>query len=174
MHTPIQPLETSYRGYRFRSRLEARWAVCLDHLAVLWEYEQEGYPLSRTLAYLPDFYLPQVRIFAEVKPDPVEAIARLDHDAMRKASGLVLLVGKPLIFLDGPPRETAYWALWPDNMEPVGWDWVDVWPFRETGYVQSGGRFFSGDGLVFPDRPEEPATIHPAIKAARSAWFERP
>ena len=24
---PYQPIETMYRGYRFRSRLEARWAV---------------------------------------------------------------------------------------------------------------------------------------------------
>src|SRR5262245_3495425 len=35
----IQPIETIYRGYRFRSRLEARWAVFFQTLGVPWEYE---------------------------------------------------------------------------------------------------------------------------------------
>ena len=59
-------IETVYKGYRFRSRLEARWAVFLDALEIEWEYEKEGYelPLGR---YLPDFWLPRLECFAEVK-----------------------------------------------------------------------------------------------------------
>jgi hypothetical protein len=30
--TEIKAIETSYKGYRFRSRLEARWAVFFDAL----------------------------------------------------------------------------------------------------------------------------------------------
>ena len=33
----IKPIETIYNGYRFRSRLEARWAVLFDALGVEME-----------------------------------------------------------------------------------------------------------------------------------------
>jgi hypothetical protein len=68
----IKPIETYYKGFRFRSRLEARWAVFFDALGVRWEYEREGYALEKvhwkgfqgyeteTVNYLPDFYLPNV------------------------------------------------------------------------------------------------------------------
>ena len=39
----IKPIETYYNGYRFRSRLEARWAVFFDALGVPYEYEPEGF-----------------------------------------------------------------------------------------------------------------------------------
>lgn len=51
----IKPIETIYNGYRFRSRLEARWAVFLDTLGVEYEYEPEGFELPNGKRYLPDF-----------------------------------------------------------------------------------------------------------------------
>ncbi|PEF63182.1 hypothetical protein [Bacillus cereus] len=51
----IKPIETIYKGYRFRSRLEARWAVFFDALGIEWEYEKEGYDLGELGWYLPDF-----------------------------------------------------------------------------------------------------------------------
>ncbi len=50
----IKPIETYYNGYRFRSRLEARWAVFFDALGVPYEYEPEGFSRNG-LYYLPDF-----------------------------------------------------------------------------------------------------------------------
>lgn len=32
----IKPIKTQYKGYRFRSRLEARWAVFFDACGVKW------------------------------------------------------------------------------------------------------------------------------------------
>jgi hypothetical protein len=55
----LKAIETLYKGYRFRSRLEARWAVFLDHAGLKWEYEIEGYNLNG-LWYLPDFWLPEL------------------------------------------------------------------------------------------------------------------
>lgn len=67
-------IETRYAGHRFRSRLEARWAVALDALGVRWQYEVEGYECGtrlswsdRTIKYLPDFWLPDLGTWAEVK-----------------------------------------------------------------------------------------------------------
>lgn len=54
-HASIKPIETQYKGYRFRSRLEARWAVFFDALGVQWEYEPEGFDLGAVGWYLPDF-----------------------------------------------------------------------------------------------------------------------
>ena len=51
----IKAIETTYNGYRFRSRLEARWAVFFDALGVRYEYEPEGFDLGDGLYYLPDF-----------------------------------------------------------------------------------------------------------------------
>lgn len=51
----IKAIETSYKGYRFRSRLEARWAVFFDALGLRFEYEPEGFELSDGVRYLPDF-----------------------------------------------------------------------------------------------------------------------
>ena len=51
----IKPIETIYNGYRFRSRLEARWAVFFDALGVEYEYEPEGFNLPNGGRYLPDF-----------------------------------------------------------------------------------------------------------------------
>lgn len=65
----IAPIETRYAGHRFRSRLEARWAVCFDRLGIKWLYEPEGYQVGSPdpRPYLPDFWLPEPGIWVEVK-----------------------------------------------------------------------------------------------------------
>ena len=68
----IKAIETEYNGYRFRSRLEARWAVFFDAANIKYEYENEGYEVDfgdgETVRYLPDFFLPDFNIHCEVKP----------------------------------------------------------------------------------------------------------
>lgn len=68
MTFPIAAIETAYAGCRFRSRLEARWACFFDSLGVEWQYEPQGYTFGpdETL-YLPDFWLPETRLWVEVK-----------------------------------------------------------------------------------------------------------
>ena len=58
----LKAIETRYMGYRFRSRLEARWAVYFEHEKkaghwASWEYEPEGFDLGDGVYYLPDFKL---------------------------------------------------------------------------------------------------------------------
>jgi hypothetical protein len=66
--------QTHYRGYRFRSRLEARWAVFFDAAGIEWQYEVEGFNVNGTY-YLPDFWLPGLKTFVEIKPDTNSAFA---------------------------------------------------------------------------------------------------
>lgn len=62
----MKALPTVYRGYRMRSRLEARWACFWDALGVGWEYERDAFGLEG-VRYLPDFWLPDFRIWVEIK-----------------------------------------------------------------------------------------------------------
>jgi hypothetical protein len=74
MATDIKPIETEYAGIKFRSRLEARWAVFFDALGERWQYEPEAFQTSYgvdeevdTYRWLPDFYLPNYEVWVEVK-----------------------------------------------------------------------------------------------------------
>lgn len=97
------PIETEYNGYRFRSRLEARWAVFFDAVGIKYEYEPEGYNLPNGTRYLPDFYLPDFNIFAEVKAsrdkddgkarDFALASSGFDEDAI--CGGVLICYGQP-------------------------------------------------------------------------------
>lgn len=62
-----KPIETRAFGCRFRSRLEARYAVFMTALGVKWSYEPEGFQLKSGL-YLPDFFLPELKAWLEIKP----------------------------------------------------------------------------------------------------------
>lgn len=95
-------IETQYKGYRFRSRLEARWAVFLDALGVAWQYETEGFDVGEAGWYLPDFFLPDCSWFLEIKPaanlisDEERAkIRALDNDPPNNAWGVIILCGVP-------------------------------------------------------------------------------
>lgn len=63
----MKAIQTKYKGYRFRSRLEARWAVFFDDARIEWDYEPEGFDLGEAGYYLPDFYLPKYDFWVEVK-----------------------------------------------------------------------------------------------------------
>lgn len=69
IHSTLKPIQTRAYGRLFRSRLEARYAIFLTKLGVLWQYEPEGFQLDAGF-YLPDFYLPEVNggTWLEIKP----------------------------------------------------------------------------------------------------------
>lgn len=94
----LKAIETTFMGYKFRSRLEARWAVFFDHLGIEWQYEPEGFDLNG-LYYLPDFWLPQQQCWYEVKGQ----IPTVDEQ--EKAARLAKQSGKDVILAFGPVGE---------------------------------------------------------------------
>jgi hypothetical protein len=79
---PIKPIETRAYGHRFRSRLEARWAVFFETLGVQWEYEPEGFDLDG------EFYLPDFRVttgdlvyWYEIKPPGTDSCPKFERFA---------------------------------------------------------------------------------------------
>ena len=66
MNNFIKAIETEYDGHRFRSRIEALWAVFFNAIGLKYEYEIEGFQMGE-LRYLPDFYIPSLDRWFEIK-----------------------------------------------------------------------------------------------------------
>lgn len=165
MSFKIGAKETEYKGYRFRSRLEARWAVYFDACGLKWEYEKEGFNLPDGTSYLPDFWLPQVRMWAEVKPDEFSVAEA------KKCADLARVSGSPCIMLVGTPANRAYGFVEFADGKTISDDCV-VSSYH--GYPNDEHRFYTSvgeadengeiDGDYFQTRQ--------AVIAARSARFE--
>ena len=86
----MKAIETVYNGYRFRSRLEARWATLFDTLGIKYDYEPEGFVLSDGTYYLPDFYLPESRSWFEVKGEMDEASAHKIDEFIKEGNHMTI------------------------------------------------------------------------------------
>ncbi len=106
MDNAIKPIETIYNGYRFRSRLEARWAVVFDALNASYKYEPEGFELGDLGWYLPDFWLdhycgkesfPGWGYWVEIKPTQAteDELARLMRVYVGTNHNGLLIQGNP-------------------------------------------------------------------------------
>jgi len=124
----VKPIQTTYKGYRFRSRLEARYAIYFDALGPQWVYEPEGFELPNGERYLPDFYFPQIDMYGEVKPGDFVDDKR--HELFVKGTGKTLFVfcGQPgdnkdvmISIEDGSLKKTKGRALasWAFDMRKV-------------------------------------------------------
>lgn len=105
MGNDIQPIETKYNGYKFRSRLEARWAVFFETAGIRYEYEPEGFKTKSGLCYLPDFYLPDEDMYVEVKANRKGAWKEIVKaiKVIRNSSCLMILS-------EIPPDTCKMWA----------------------------------------------------------------
>lgn len=95
----IKAINTQYKGYNFRSRTGARWAVFFDACGYEWEYEREGFKLPSG-PYLPDFYFPEYNTYLEVKG---QKFTELERQKCKELS-----VKYDVILLDEPPGEKTY------------------------------------------------------------------
>lgn len=98
----IKSKTTYYNGYKFRSRTEARWAVYFDARGFKYDYETIDFetPYGR---YLPDFWLPEFRCFAEVK-----YIKGFTFNDLRRIYSVVEQTGYDFMLLPGQPDCREY------------------------------------------------------------------
>lgn len=99
-----KPIPTEFDGHHFRSRLEARWATVFRFGGIPYNYELQGFNLGG-VRYLPDFWLPTLDMWAEVKP------VALNDVEMTKAARLAVVTGKPCLLLIGKPEYMDYAAV---------------------------------------------------------------
>lgn len=116
----IQAIDTLYRNCYFRSRLEARYAVFFDILKIAWRYEPEAYRVGPDrLPYLPDFYLPNLGTWVEVKGTEEDFTTKADvySAAVDPESGLPGIADSVLttrgFLILGPIRDIK-----PDSRRP--------------------------------------------------------
>jgi hypothetical protein len=195
----MKAIETVYKGYRFRSRLEARWAVFFDALGLQWEYEPQGFDLGKGRLYLPDF---RVRYpgrddprtprgdeafdaWFEVKPN----LASISNDEWIKMRAWEVQSGHRLYLLDGPPDRIMYvtvgevCARWSEGacdaeyVVPPTAEMVHSASARDrfgSALWCSRGRmwFDEQENFFRPEWPEDYSELTRAVGAARAARFE--
>ena len=188
----ITAIQTEYKGYRFRSRLEARWAVFFDACHVNWEYEPEGFALPNGQFYLPDFLLHGCAgrspsdLYVEVKGKMTETDAKKirqfssinDFERQEISNPILVVAGIPYgndirdievfcqdLGYDGFPGING--GPYPFNFETIDGDYFVAHPG-----INKNGRFelFGDDSNYTYDR-DDVATLR-AFKLARQARFE--
>lgn len=126
----LKAIETRYKGYRFRSRLEARWAVFFDALGVPWEYEREGYDLGEVGYYLPDFFF----AVNTTAPFWIEIKGQAPNEQeIEKIKALAIQSNHCVILVSGTPGEEG-WHLYdgtemlihPDGGFERWWLWCEL------------------------------------------------
>lgn len=167
----IKAIETRYAGCRFRSRLEARWAVFFDSLGVAWEYEKEGFETPDG-GYLPDFWLPNGGGWWEIKG---EAPSEHDLNRCRWVPGLCVLVGDIPRDIESP--DTIQWLMYGScsDCEHVGPCFCGHGSvFCRCAPGQEAKRWFTAswdEYWPFGDNPRR-VSDQEALNRARSARFE--
>lgn len=171
----MKAIQTKYDGHKFRSRVEARWAVFFNALGWNYQYELEGFEVEGT-PYLPDFYLPELSMWFEVKGSE---LTEPEADLCRKFSAgsgnrVVAALGAPkrgelylrlfdarsdgdlCCFLADRRNEGQFWLGSVDEGSPDHWA-MSIGPI----YGPSHDR-----------EPIHSSTLNAAIDAANSARFE--
>jgi len=198
----FQPIQTRYAGCHFRSRLEARYAVLFDKLDIRWQYEAEGFLVGEDdekRPYLPDFWLPDDRLWVEVKgtEDSLDVARRTPLPSTSHAGPRMLIlgpIGRGIVRLtDQATGEPAGYAgpthtvlsFWKGDViqgsATLGVGRVLV-EHREGGIVGNDSRQvywadrgtewgnLTGEGVWIADTYDE--RVADAYRAARSARFE--
>ena len=190
----MKAIETIYKGYRFRSRLEARWAVFFDAIRAEWEYEPEGFVLNDGSKYLPDFLLHNVsgRGASEMYVEIKGVLTDKDYNKISLFSygnGNNVLYNEadnPIIIFGKIPEE-YYLQFGTIGGKNAGQWFLDYSKDNDDRFYNlelSEGDFYwtqpkarKGGGLVldYPDNPydyvDKELTIK-AYRAARQARFE--
>lgn len=118
----LTAIPATYQGVTFRSRLEASWAAHFDKHGLPWVYELEGFQLSDENWYLPDFWLPTARAWAEVKGDHLQRMDKVERfaadlwkesgakDTYNPRSPMVVLFEVPHYVPEGGRSGGGHWA----------------------------------------------------------------
>lgn len=160
----LQPIETRYKNWRFRSRLEARWAVFFESFYIPFEYEHEGYELPSG-RYLPDFRLPEMPCWAEVKP------AGFSPTERRKCEELCVQGGHDVLLLDGAPDDRPYTVLFTLGGQLLDTE-LPLWQVLTRAHGDGFFRYITGGSGKTSNWKDWNPVYDGAITSALSARFE--
>jgi hypothetical protein len=127
----MKAIDTVYRGYNFRSRLEARWAVFFDTAKLTWTYEEEGYQLPSGW-YLPDFRILEFDMFIEIKPVDFNAKDKTSREYIL-CQELAMTTGKAVCLNAGEPFGVKGFSITPTASSARAIDLLKA-HFENTSY----------------------------------------
>ncbi len=182
----IKAIETEYKGYRFRSRLEARWAVFFDACGVKWEYKPEGFDLGDGFYYLPDFLLHDVWVRNHTKCDlwievkgqmterDAEKIIRFANSG--RENDLCEVTKSPILIVTNiPDFDDPFSYIWEEtethrDPRPFNFETIDGDYYAALPCITPQGRF----GIIGSDYQEniDFEATEKAYALARQARFE--
>lgn len=135
----IKAIQTRYDGILFRSRIEARWAVFFNSLGLDYEYEKEGYDLGDGKAYLPDFWLPSLDAWIEIKgADPEEDACDLAHRLSVASEYRVYVFFGGIVMPENKWSATNAYAFFPDGTADNGYHWCECQSCGQLGIHYQG------------------------------------
>jgi len=158
--THLAPKETHYKNISFPSQLEAQWAVFFDALGITYEYEPERDEVDFGIgvaSYIPDFFLPDLNLWVEVKPVSLMKMSYGDRKKCegwaKDRDGILILIGPPSI-----PRESTskheYLTWMPKkNQFFLGdhWWWCECMKCGRVDIRPYGGNPVDCDETCFPE-----------------------
>jgi hypothetical protein len=193
----IKPIETIYNGYKFRSRLEARWAVFFDALGVEYEYEPEGFVLPSGTYYLPDFRVKCYGTRGNFCDNPFDLYIEVkgkmtqeDADKIKEFSGNLVMKEKdgwtyyeiehPILVVGNIPNPDTYTsssddfnnydAMYGIRIYPWNYETIDGDYFAAYPAVKDGCFYLDGDDSNYMTMNHK--VIQDALRTARQARFE--
>lgn len=103
------PKPVYHNGNVFRSATEYRWALVFESLKIHYLYEVQCFDTAYG-RYLPDFYLPNLKVWVEIKGlEPTDT-------EVKKCMAVRSQTGEPVLIISGRPDATRYH----EGMLPTG------------------------------------------------------
>jgi hypothetical protein len=156
----MHAIATVYKGIRFRSRLEAKWAAFFDLLGWRWAYE----PLDLR-GYIPDFHLHfKNPLLVEVKPAlAVKHMEEFTPKLLRSGwDGDFLMVGTQLFESSAFERLPSFGGYYPPIL---GLHWGEEIKLKQ--------KFDGGIGGITVERDWAKAALFRCIKCSRPTVVRR-
>jgi hypothetical protein len=156
----MKVIPTIFDGIKFRSRLEARWAVFFKKIGIEYEWEPESFGLDET-AYIPDFYLSNFNggVYCEVK---------IVGGDFSKAYLFTEKTGLGIWLCEGPPGFRTYEYLKKFDEETI--ESITVIPMYDHGFYEK--RFWWEPGFNGDFPPEDvPEAFREAVRSANNERF---
>lgn len=161
----MKSLEAVYKGYRFRSRAEARWFIFYSLAGVEATYESEAIDLGG-FVYIPDYWLDIFRAWAEIKGHIANDQAGLLM--LDKCTKLAVQSGRPVILNFRDPLDARCIVFRGDKMYSQSrWTHCD-----HCGGLALGVRSDNFHCVWCPRMHNDPPLTFDALRSARRRLYE--
>lgn len=182
--------ETIYKGVKFRTKLEARWAVFFDDCNAKWTYRPKTFDLGNGDYFTPEFLLENVHgrggdslyvvVRTSISKEEERIIDKFNKkDEVHKEYGYRLIKNKVLFVSNLPPidlSDSRYYTQFGNSYEgtditPFNFESIDGDYFTAHPGINKNGQFeLFGDDSTYLDDMDKIKTENAYDDAKQSFW----